>query len=73
MQFSRRDGIKRPPMRSLKELCLELGVSRHQMAALISHHPGCPDAELQHKHPRWGMNTYYNPAKFRRWFASIQK
>jgi transposase len=60
-------------MRSFRELCEELGVSRYQMVGLMSAYPGCPAPALQHKNPRAESNSWYNPAEFRRWFASIPR
>ena len=65
---SRKDG-PRKPLRTLKEMAEEFGVTVNSLRALIGHHDG-PKPVL--KHDCTVRNTWYDPAVLRAWWKQIK-
>ena len=64
----------RKPLRTLKEMAAEFGVTKQTLVGYISHHEGPHPvfASGYFDHSR-SKRTWYDPDKMRKWWADVQK
>lgn len=62
------------PKRTFAEIAEMLGVTPHHLVAKMQHHPGAPKPRLVHRNVSTpSRTTWYDPAEFRRWWATVPK
>lgn len=61
-----RAGKARPPVRTLVELCKELGIPDYRSVLGKLKLEGAPKPELRNRNGSW-----YEPAKFKKWYKSV--
>jgi len=70
-EYHARKGVPRPPLRSLKELSQELGVSMHTLSGKLN----LKDAPKPKLSKRLGTMSksiaYYEPKEFKAWWATV--
>ena len=70
-EFSSKLRERRPPLRTFKELCEELGVSERTMSGALSR-ADAPKPVLNHSRSnRVHSNKWYDRAEFHRWWAAV--
>lgn len=70
------DGVKRPPLRTFKEMAEELGVARQAIVREFRFHPeGAPSPTFTHRNgdTPGSRHTWYNRADFLKWWKSIPR
>lgn len=69
--YHARKGVPRPPLRSLKELSQELGVSVNTLVGKLNL-KGAPKPKLSKRLGNMSYSVaYYEPKEFRAWWASL--
>lgn len=58
------------PLRALRELADEFGVSVPKLSSELAKHPG-PKPQIVHRHGGSCSNSWYDPAEMRTWWAKI--
>jgi hypothetical protein len=58
------DGVKRAPLRSMRELAEALGMPIRTLAGIVGHAPDKPKPQFKHK-----SEVYFNHAEFLAWWA----
>ena len=66
-----RKGIPRKPLRSLKELSEELGVSIRTLTIKLGKE-GAPKAQFSRKKNGSNVRSHYEPEEFRKWWATVK-
>lgn len=67
----KRDGIKRPPLRTAKELADEFGIDIRKFGGLLNR-KDAPKGVVRNKSFSTS-NTYFEPNEVRRWWKSIKE
>lgn len=68
----KRAGVKLPPLRTLREMADEFGISYQSLIATMKHFPGAPESTMKVRNNATGENTWYEPVAMRRWWKSVQ-
>lgn len=76
LNLPKRDGVKRPPLRTFKEMAEELGVHPNTVVRMIQSHPeGAPKPKLTHRNSGFDQcrHTWYEREPFLKWWKSIPR
>lgn len=64
---------RRPPVRSLRELADDIGISAQHLSVILSVSPDAPQPRLRTRGWVAGRNTWFEPREFIAWWNARQK
>lgn len=71
---SKKQGVPRPPLRTIGEMAEEFGLPKQTLAKAIAADPAAPRRELRHVSSGDGLSAdWYEPRALRRWWKARQE